>query len=250
MTALRGADALERAFSVVTQPRVVCIKFRPRSTSLTGVVSPPPSLPSSPVSEEPRVNVQVSPGLDSVFDVKQTGELDGPGEWPHDVYKGEGEWIVLDMLDDHGESCHSLQHQHAIKHFQHSQAFSASFTAKLRTQYPRPLSLLHPSSPSLTTLFRHLSPHRSLRTTQFLIPNGASILSKMHVKLAWGTLAKPWHGCSGPKRSLGKPCWATFATIAKLFHKKCSTRLHSHQTFTAGLMMKVTRRARWSGKDG
>lgn len=112
MTALRGIDALERAFSVATstQPRVVCIKFRPRSTSLTSVVSPPPSLPSSPISDDFRSNVH-EPLLrvDSASDLKQRAEQEEArersGEYydPNDSYKGEGEWVILEMLDDHGE---------------------------------------------------------------------------------------------------------------------------------------------------
>lgn len=116
MIALRGADALERAFSVATQPRVVCIKFRSRSPSPTGVVSPLPSLPSSPISEDFRSNVHKPlVHVDSATDLKQTVEQEERGEGSgecahdrHDSYKGEGEWVILDMLDDHGEHAVSL----------------------------------------------------------------------------------------------------------------------------------------------
>ena len=96
MTALRGADALE---CIVSQPRVVCIKFRPPSAPPIGVISPPSS-PSSPISDESKTNVQDSP----CPDLKRTTELDDSGKYPHE---GEGEWVVLDMLDDHGALSHS-----------------------------------------------------------------------------------------------------------------------------------------------
>ncbi|KAF8134999.1 hypothetical protein EV363DRAFT_1447792 [Boletus edulis] len=121
MSAFRGADALERAFSIVTQPRVVCIKFRTRSTSVTGVASPPPSYPSSPISEELKMNVQEH--HDSPLDSKQTRETEDSGEYPYDdAYKEEGEWVVLDMLDDHAFS--SILR---ILHRQTSQPISSSF---------------------------------------------------------------------------------------------------------------------------
>lgn len=221
ITALHGADAFERAFSIVTQPRVVCINFRPRSASLT---SPPPSLPSSPISE---TNVQES----------DPPELEDPGR-PNDAYRADGEWVVLDMLDDHGESFHSPKCAHTIKPFQPFPVFSASFTVKLLTSYRRPLSPRPPSSPF------PLPHRRSRHMTQLPIPNGASIPLKTHAKPAWEMSAKPWSGCSGPTRLLGNPRWI-FATIAKLSRRQRSTR---SQTFT--LTTKVMTRARWSGKVG
>jgi hypothetical protein len=78
ITALCGADAFERAFSVVTRPRLVCIHFRP-----SGVASPP----SSPISEQTHVQEDSA---------SQTTEH---SEHAYD----QGEWVVLDMLDDNGE---------------------------------------------------------------------------------------------------------------------------------------------------
>lgn len=132
MTALRGADAFERAYSFTTQPRLVCINFRPRSASLSGVVSPPPSLPSSPISEK---NIQED-------SASQTTELEDTGEY-HDN-KGEGEWVVLDMLDDNGQSSQSFKREHAIMRLQRFRVFSAFSTVKLLTRYHRPLSPRHP----------------------------------------------------------------------------------------------------------
>ncbi|KAG8213060.1 hypothetical protein J3R82DRAFT_11452 [Butyriboletus roseoflavus] len=103
--ALRGAEAFERAFSIVTQPRVVCIKFQARSLSLMGVASRPPSSPSSPISANIKTDVQGPlPHVDSACDSKQTTEQEGSGECAYDHSEGwreGGEWIVLDMLDDH-----------------------------------------------------------------------------------------------------------------------------------------------------
>lgn len=148
MTALRGADALERAFSIVTQPRVVCIKFRPRPVSMTSVVSPPPSWPSSPISDELKTNVQEPlVNLDFASDVKQTTESEDLGEYAHDpddACKGGGEWIVLDMLDDHGEfSFPNFSRWYAIECCQRFRVFSASSTVKLPTRYRRRLSPRH-----------------------------------------------------------------------------------------------------------
>lgn len=153
MVALRGADALERAFSIASQPRVVCIKFRPRTAPMMRATSPPPASPSSPIAEDLKTNVQQPlPGVGSGFDLKHATEQEHPreksGEYaydPNDACGGEGEWIVVDMLDDHGEFSQSLETERAMKRFQRFQVFSASFTGKLLAQYRRPLSPRHPS---------------------------------------------------------------------------------------------------------
>ncbi|KAG9315271.1 hypothetical protein JVU11DRAFT_4408 [Chiua virens] len=113
LSALRGADALERAFSIITEPRVVCIKFQPRSVSQTGMASPPPSSPSSPILES---NVhEPFPSLDPTSDSKEQ-------DVSADACKGDGDWVALDMLDDHAFS--SILR---ILHRQASEPISSSF---------------------------------------------------------------------------------------------------------------------------
>lgn len=41
--------------------------------------------------------------MDSAYDLKQTMEQEHPSAFDrNDGWREEGEWIVLDMLDDHG----------------------------------------------------------------------------------------------------------------------------------------------------
>ncbi|KAH0833266.1 hypothetical protein J3R83DRAFT_12329 [Lanmaoa asiatica] len=148
MRALRGADALERAFSIVTQPRVVCIMFRPRTSSQTGVASPPPSSPSSPISDILKTNR---------LPHEQTTEQEHPRERSdeyaydtNDPCKGEGEWIVLDMLDDHGKFSQSRRRTH-------NEALSA-FSSILRILHRhacQPMSSSFVPSPSLISVSHH-----------------------------------------------------------------------------------------------
>ncbi|KAF8842078.1 hypothetical protein BDN67DRAFT_1067996 [Paxillus ammoniavirescens] len=113
LKALRGADSLERACSIIAEQRVVCMKFRTiQPDPMISVASPPPSTPSSPIAEgwkidrhqEPKVAASRSADGSSSGS-KQTGERGrsrkSPDMYdPDDICRGEGEWVVLDMLDD------------------------------------------------------------------------------------------------------------------------------------------------------
>ncbi|KAF9223456.1 hypothetical protein BS17DRAFT_734300 [Gyrodon lividus] len=107
LRALRGADALERACSIIAEQRVLCIKFRTiQSDPVVAVASPPPSAPSSPIVEGWKTDMhQVTASL--------SGGSSASGSKPRkssimhdpdDICRGEGEWVVLDMLDDHAFS--------------------------------------------------------------------------------------------------------------------------------------------------
>ena len=51
-----------------------------------------------------KTNIQeLLPHMDSAYDLKQTMEQEHPSAFDrNDGWREEGEWIVLDMLDDHG----------------------------------------------------------------------------------------------------------------------------------------------------
>ncbi|KAH7912340.1 hypothetical protein BJ138DRAFT_1178917 [Hygrophoropsis aurantiaca] len=121
LIALRGSESLERACSIAAGQRVVCIKFHPLVPKASPtMVSPPHSVPSSPVMEAYKSDVH--PELSDIL--PQTVENNavqqepyGPREpsnpqsspssstyGPDDICRGEGEWLVLDLLDDHAFS--------------------------------------------------------------------------------------------------------------------------------------------------
>ncbi|KIJ66645.1 hypothetical protein HYDPIDRAFT_127846 [Hydnomerulius pinastri MD-312] len=119
LKALRGAESLERACSIIAEQRVVCIKFRTTQPKPVAVVaSPPPSAPSSPIIDDWKTDVYLEPkvtaGLPADTIPSGSKETTEPGRLkktstlteydPDDICRGEGEWVVLDMLDDHAFS--------------------------------------------------------------------------------------------------------------------------------------------------
>ncbi|KIK80657.1 hypothetical protein PAXRUDRAFT_158082 [Paxillus rubicundulus Ve08.2h10] len=112
LKALRGADSLERACSIIAEQRVVCMKFRTIHPDMISVASPPLSTPSSLITEGWKTDRHQGPKVaasrdadGSSFGNKQTGSQEHPRESPamydsDDICSGDGEWVVLDMLDD------------------------------------------------------------------------------------------------------------------------------------------------------
>ncbi|KAH7927954.1 hypothetical protein BV22DRAFT_1031290 [Leucogyrophana mollusca] len=121
LVALRGAESLERACSIIAEQRVVCIKFwTPAQRASPVAASPPPSIPSSPVAESwvadmhsedqdglPQTLESTKAQMEPQGQTDQTNSQTRPytGDYrPEDICRGEGEWLVLDMLDDHAFS--------------------------------------------------------------------------------------------------------------------------------------------------
>lgn len=116
LRALRGAESLARACSIIAEQRVVCLKFQSKEfmASSVSASSPPLSLPSSPISEDWKTAVQIEvTDINSLPD-KAINEPPDKGDHhknssssdynPEDICCGEGEWLVLDLLDDHAFS--------------------------------------------------------------------------------------------------------------------------------------------------
>ncbi|KAH7884681.1 hypothetical protein F5I97DRAFT_1929521 [Phlebopus sp. FC_14] len=150
LKALRGAESLKRASSIIVEQHVVCVQFQTMQPKLGPVVASPPSTtPSSPRMEDcktgtlsniPTTGVRDSAGQEISQKISATRDHD-----PTDVCHGEGEWVVLDMLDDH--------------------AFS-SILRILHRYAPHPISSSFlPSSSIITVANNYDSPEPSLENT-------------------------------------------------------------------------------------
>ncbi|KAG1747141.1 uncharacterized protein EDB91DRAFT_71315 [Suillus paluster] len=115
LRALRGAESLASACSIIAEQRVVCLKFR--SKEPVSASSPPMSLPSSPIAEDWKTDVQIEARDIAPLPEKTTLTPKEPPDIrdhhrnspssdysPEDICRGEGEWLVLDLLDDHAFS--------------------------------------------------------------------------------------------------------------------------------------------------
>lgn len=119
LRALRGAESLARACSIIAKQRVVCLKFQSKefiASSVSGS-SPSMSFPSSPIAEDWKTDVQIEatditslPDKTTLTPKELSDERDhyknshSCGYNPEDICRGEGEWLVLDLLDDHAFS--------------------------------------------------------------------------------------------------------------------------------------------------
>ncbi|KAG2157923.1 uncharacterized protein EDB93DRAFT_1238284 [Suillus bovinus] len=114
LCALRGAESLARACSIIAEQRVVCLKFQGKEimASTVSASSPPMSLPSSPITEDWKTDVQIEvTDITPLPDKATSTSKEHPNKNspcsdynPEDICRGEGEWLVLDLLDDHAFS--------------------------------------------------------------------------------------------------------------------------------------------------
>ncbi|KAG2756625.1 hypothetical protein P692DRAFT_20766288 [Suillus brevipes Sb2] len=119
LRALRGAESLANACSIIAEQRVVCLKFQGKDFTASSVSasSPPMSLPSSPIAEDWKTDVQIeATDITSLPDKTTSTSKEPPDKGDHhknspsseynpeDICRGEGEWLVLDLLDDHAFS--------------------------------------------------------------------------------------------------------------------------------------------------
>lgn len=119
LCALRGAESLARACSIIAEQRVVCLKFRGKEfmASSFSASSPSTSFPSSPIAEDWKTDVQIeatdiTPLPDKPTSTSKEHTYKGDHHKnspcfdynPEDICRGEGEWLVLDLLDDHAFS--------------------------------------------------------------------------------------------------------------------------------------------------
>ncbi|KAG2147630.1 hypothetical protein DEU56DRAFT_784992 [Suillus clintonianus] len=119
LRALRGAESLARACSIIAEQRVVCLKFQSKVFKASSITasSPPMSLPSSPTAEDWKTDVQIeATDITSLSDKTTSPSKEPPDKGDHyknspssdytpeDICRGEGEWLVLDLLDDHAFS--------------------------------------------------------------------------------------------------------------------------------------------------
>jgi hypothetical protein len=122
LRALRGAESLANACSIIAEQRVVCLKFQGKDFTASSVSasSPPMSLPSSPIAEDWKTDVQIeATDITSLPDKTTSTSKEPPDKGDHhknspsseynpeDICRGEGEWLVLDLLDDHGTQFNS-----------------------------------------------------------------------------------------------------------------------------------------------
>lgn len=124
LRALRGAESLARACSIIAEQRVVCLKFQGRESTTSPVPTSlsPMSLPSSPIAEDWKTDVQIeATDITSLPDKTTATSREPPDKGDHhknspssdynpeDICRGEGEWLVLDLLDDHGTQFNSCR---------------------------------------------------------------------------------------------------------------------------------------------
>ncbi|KAI5998728.1 hypothetical protein EDD15DRAFT_193135 [Pisolithus albus] len=102
LKALRGADSLQRACAIVADQRVICLKFRtihPITLAMTA-----PSTTSSEgwkTDTSKTTSGQLSSGSDKATEKRRLKKSARQPYNPDDICRGEGEWVVLDMLDDY-----------------------------------------------------------------------------------------------------------------------------------------------------
>ncbi|KAG2074172.1 hypothetical protein BDR04DRAFT_1229434 [Suillus decipiens] len=116
LRALRGAESLARACSIIAEQRVVCLKFQSKEFMASSVSASLPlmSLPSSPISEDWKTAVQIEvtdinslpdKAINELPDKRDHHKNSSSSDYnPEDICRGEGEWLVLDLLDDHAFS--------------------------------------------------------------------------------------------------------------------------------------------------
>ncbi|KAL4062235.1 hypothetical protein J3A83DRAFT_4258974 [Scleroderma citrinum] len=104
---LRGVDSLKRAsVNIVADQRVICIKFR-TIKARPGIDTPPLTSPSYTSTDSWRTSTSKtssnapSSGSARTPEKRKFGRTPRQTYNPDDVCRGEGEWVVLDMLDDH-----------------------------------------------------------------------------------------------------------------------------------------------------
>jgi hypothetical protein len=115
LRALRGAESLARACSIIAEQRVVCLKFQGKEPNLSPLVSSSPSFSSSPIAEDWKTDIQLeAKDITPLPDKPPPASKETPDNRDHkknfpasdysmeDICRGEGEWLVLDLLDDHG----------------------------------------------------------------------------------------------------------------------------------------------------
>ncbi|KIO14684.1 hypothetical protein M404DRAFT_11639 [Pisolithus tinctorius Marx 270] len=101
LKALRGADSLQRTCAIVGDQRVICLKFR-----TTRSITLPMTAPSTTSSEGWKTDTsratsdQVSSASEKATGKRRFRKPRQPYN-PDDICRGEGEWVVLDMLDDY-----------------------------------------------------------------------------------------------------------------------------------------------------
>ncbi|KAG0705730.1 hypothetical protein DFH29DRAFT_905700 [Suillus ampliporus] len=119
LRALRGAESLARACSIIAEQRVVCLKFHGKEPKASPISASSPlmSLPSSPIADDWKTDVQIEARDIAPLPEKSTPIPKEPPDNrehhknspssdydPEDICRGEGEWLVLDLLDDHAFS--------------------------------------------------------------------------------------------------------------------------------------------------
>ncbi|KAI6039786.1 hypothetical protein EDC04DRAFT_1613032 [Pisolithus marmoratus] len=142
LKALRGADSLERTCSIVANQRVICLKFRTiRSTTL------PMTVPSTTSSEGWKTDTsKATSGQLSSGSEKATGKRRFRKSTPRqpynpdDICRGEGEWVVLDMLDDY-----AFANMLRVLHRYAPQPVSSSFLPSSELGNCRPTAQTMPS---------------------------------------------------------------------------------------------------------
>lgn len=102
LKALRGADSLQKACAIVADQRVICLKFR-----TIRPIALPMTAPSTTSSEGWKTDTsrttsdQLSSGPEKPTEKRRLRKSTRQPYNPDDVCRGEGEWVVLDMLDDY-----------------------------------------------------------------------------------------------------------------------------------------------------
>ncbi|OJA18877.1 hypothetical protein AZE42_06290 [Rhizopogon vesiculosus] len=167
LRALRGAESLARACSIIAEQRVVCLKFS-KEPKVSPLVASSSSLPSSPIADDWKTDIYIEPkdinplsekpppALKETSDNRDHNKHSPASDYnPEDICRGEGEWLVLDLLDDHAFS-NILRILHRYTSHPISSSFLPSSSIITVANYWNNVS-----SPALTP-FVYSSPYDSL----------------------------------------------------------------------------------------
>lgn len=242
LRALRGAESLARACSIIAKQRVVCLKFQGKEfvTSSVSASSLPMSLPSSPIAEDWKTDVQIEATDITYLPDKTTSTPKEPSDGgdhhknspssdyhSEDICRGEGEWLVLDLLDDHAFS-NILRILHRYTSHPISSSFLPTSSIITVANYWNNVS-----SPALTP-FVYSSPYDSLP-----YPEWRTKTVETARKAGMGDVGKPlalvlWSENTRRESSLHDACNPRFAFSQGMGHKSSTSSFAPYSDSESG----------------